>query len=178
LDKNRILSFLRKDNKKLQKDMLAVLAMGVLLIVLGNTFLDGTGSTKNIDIPMSDTHKEQKENYGEMEERLEEIFSAVEGAGKVKVMVTLKSGSEVTIAKEEKRKESSEAIEVETKVVLLSQGSSNQKPLILKENYPEIEGIVIVAEGGDDIFVKDALNRGAQALLNVPAHKVEIFKMK
>ena len=178
LDKNSILNFLRKDNKKLQKDMLTVLTMGVLLIVIGNTFFNGKQGIKNIDIPISDINQSPTDSAGEMEKRLEKIFSSVQGAGEVKVMVTFKSGNEVIVAKEEKKKESSETIDIETKVVLLSQGSSNQNPLILKENYPEIEGIVIVAEGGDDVFVKESLNRGAQALLNVPAHKVEVFKMK
>jgi len=42
----------------------------------------------------------------------------------------------------------------------------------------EISGIVIVAEGGDNVIVKDSLIRAAQALFGVSANKVEVFKMK
>lgn len=54
---------------------------------------------------------------------------------------------------------------------------SSGEPFIVKEKTPEIEGIVVVAEGGDDIIVKDAISKAAQALFNVPAHKVEVLKM-
>ena len=47
-----------------------------------------------------------------------------------------------------------------------------------EEMTAEISGIVIVAEGGDNVLVKDSLIRAAQALFGVPANKVEVFKMK
>ena len=41
-----------------------------------------------------------------------------------------------------------------------------------------MEGVVIVAQGGGDPVVSAALNQAAQALLDVPAHKVAVLKMK
>ena len=40
------------------------------------------------------------------------------------------------------------------------------------------EGIVIVAEGGENPQVAQLLSEASQALLNVPAHKVAVLKMK
>ena len=43
---------------------------------------------------------------------------------------------------------------------------------------PEIEGVIIVAEGGGDIIVKNSLISAANAALGVPTHKIEVLKMK
>lgn len=178
MDKNFFSNFLRKDKKKLKGDLLALLATGVALIVLGNAFFSPPSNKTESRVTSITTEEKIEDNTcGQLEKRLEEVFSAVEGAGKVKVMVTLKTGNEIIVAEEEKIKESREELNKENTVVVLSNGSGAEEPLVLKEKYPEVEGVIIVAEGGGDLFVKEALSRGAQALLNVPAHKVEIFKM-
>jgi len=41
-----------------------------------------------------------------------------------------------------------------------------------------IEGVVIVAEGGRDATVQAALHQAAEALCNVPAHKIAVLQMK
>jgi len=41
-----------------------------------------------------------------------------------------------------------------------------------------VEGVVIAAQGADSPAVAAALNQAAQALLDVPAHKVAVLKMK
>lgn len=177
MDKNGFLNFLRKDSKKLRADLIAVLATGVVLIIIGNTFFGPTDSTTEKITAIQNSETSQGDTDEQLEKRLAEVFSEIEGAGKVKVMLTLKAGTEIIVAEEEKIKESNDGVDMENSVVILSQGNGVEKPLILKEKYPEVEGIIIVAEGGDDFLVKEALSKGAQALLNVPAHKVEIFKM-
>ena len=48
---------------------------------------------------------------------------------------------------------------------------------MVKEKTPEIEGIVVVAQGGGDANVKNSISKAAQALFDIPAHKVEVLKM-
>ncbi len=182
MEKNIILNFLRKDSKKLKTDIAAVFITGILLIIVGNGFL---GMNKNLPAKtvVSDKTESggQDNEYENLEARMSSIFSKVEGAGEVEVMITLKSGSEIVVAQEEKLSErtdtNGEEKNSEIKATLLDSTGGTNAPLILKENSPEIEGVVIIAQGGDDVIVKESLTKGAQALLNVPAHKVEVFKM-
>ncbi len=180
LNKNTVMNFLRKDRKKLKADLAALLAMGVMLIVLGNMLFGNkeTFPIKKQEIMETDDKNETVSQSSDMENRLASVFASIDGAGNVEVMVTLKAGNEIIIAEEEKTRDIKGETSVEKSAVILSQSGGNEKPLVLKEKYPEIEGVIIVAEGGDDIFVKEALTKGAQALLDVPAHKVEVFKMK
>lgn len=195
MDKEK-LKGLFQDNKKLKTDIMIVLTLGVLLIILGNSFFGGNKQNQDNSIVIESdentiSSETQNKEQRDLERRLEAIFSKVEGAGEIKVMVTMANGNELVVAEETKNENSTttesgqqgdkrtiENVSSENKIVLLDNKDGSSAPLILKELEPKVEGIVIVAQGGDDIIVKEALSRAAQALLNVPAHKVEILKMK
>ena len=61
---------------------------------------------------------------------------------------------------------------------MLEDKNSSTAPLILEEASPAVEGAVIVAQGADSPAVAAALHQAAQALLDVPAHKIAVLKMK
>lgn len=70
---------------------------------------------------------------------------------------------------------------VRKKVVIKKSPKNNidgKNPLALKEIEPKIEGIIIIAQGGDNIFIKNELIKSAQTILNVDAHKIHVMKMK
>lgn len=181
------------ENKKARTNLFTAFAVGVLLLVMGSTFF-GTPTKKE----MTDTTEnlktegiEKDTSEVQLEKRLQEIFSKIAGAGQVDVMVTTKCSVQSVVAQEEKSEETStkeendhgiakvtESVKRENTVVLTEDGKGKSTPFILKENVPEIEGIVIVAEGGGDAVVQQNLTAAAQALLHVPAHKVAILKMK
>lgn len=195
------LKSLHKENKKIISNILFVIGMGMLFIVLGNTVF--TGIPKSISImenKSSNTSKiineesqsyEKSKSYEEiMEERVEKIFSKMEGVGKVQVMITTSYGKEVHIAEDinssysmtneedsqgGRREIKSE--DVQSTIVMQNTGSGSTQPIVLKEKQPEIQGILILAEGGDDPRIKQQLTAASETLLGVPAHKVQVFKM-
>lgn len=191
--KNLLKELFLPENKKARTNLFTAFAVGVLLLVMGSTFF-GTPTKKE----MTDTTEnlktegiEKDTSEVQLEKRLQEIFSKIAGAGQVDVMVTTKCSVQSVVAQEEKSEETStkeendhgiakvtESVKRENTVVLTEDGKGKSTPFILKENVPEIEGIVIVAEGGGDAVVQQNLTAAAQALLHVPAHKVAILKMK
>lgn len=123
----------------------------------------------------------------DLEIRLENLLSQVSGVGKVKVMITLSYGKEIVIAQDinsslsttkeiDKSGISKEICDKksESKKIIID----GKTPLILKEIEPKIEGIIIIAEGGDNIYIKSELIKSAQTILNVDAHKIQVMKMK
>jgi stage III sporulation protein AG len=48
---------------------------------------------------------------------------------------------------------------------------------VLKENNPEIKGVIVVAEGADDIEVRLNLLSAVQTILDVSPDKVNVYKM-
>ena len=62
--------------------------------------------------------------------------------------------------------------------VVLKASKESKSTFQIKNEYPDIDGIIIIAEGGDDARVKSKIIEGIEALLNLPSHKICILKME
>lgn len=177
----------RPENKKMRNNALLALTAGVLLLLVGNSLFPAEKKS-DAESPPVETEKEAVGGGGEteLEHRMAQILSQIEGSGNVKVMLTFSMTEQKIVAQEEKREEShaeesgrnTENLRTETSVVMLEDVKGGFSPLVLSETAPKVEGVVIVAEGGGDPTVCAALNSAAQALLDVPAHKIAVLKMK
>jgi len=54
---------------------------------------------------------------------------------------------------------------------------SDEAPAV-QETEPELEGVVIVCEGGDNILIKKEITEAAQALFQIDSHKIKVMKSK
>lgn len=190
--------FKNKD-KKLVYNLLLMFCVGIVLLVASATIFKPekpaavpTGEPESINGADAAQQTEAVETYEQgLEKRLEQTLSLVEGAGNVRVMVTINYGKEIVVAQnidatesvnDEKDNEGGtrnvQSKSEKNTFVMLRQKDGSEYPLILKEIEPKVEGVVIVAEGGDNIVVKDALVRAACSVLGAQSHKVEVLKMK
>ena len=153
-----------------------------LLLIFG-MFDNKQGSTLDTNGKVSST-----ENYLlSLETRLNDVLSAIEGAGDVKCMITLNGEVERVVAYSNDEKKSSSSnttssgatnssnTSTVSKEPILITVNGKTEPLVLYEIMPSIKGIVIVASGADNIKVKLSLLKAVQALLNVESSQVEIF---
>ena len=130
-------------------------------------------------------------NYAaDMERRLTEALSEMAEVGKVRVMITLKSSSELVV---EKEMPVSRSMTTETDAqggsrtvntsqvgesVVYSTESGSSTPYVVKTYVPEIEGVLVVAEGAGSGTVNRTVTEIVQALFSVEAHKVKVVKME
>lgn len=181
---------LRKGEKLPRKSQLLILLLvGILLMIIVLPVPDGReGSEKENDqtiVKMADTG--DYEAY--LEEKTARALQYVEGVGKVKVMITLKSSAQKIIEKDQQS--SSQTTEEEDsqggtrtsndissdKTSIYEQSSDgSQSPYVSKELTPEIEGVVVIADGGDNAVVVQNITEAVQALFGVEAHKIKIMK--
>ena len=173
--------------------MLLLLLVGLLLLVIA--FPDGSSKQKSGQIQTEDGNSDSgdfgadSEKYArQLEKKLEETLERVEGVGKVTVMITLKSDGEKMVEKDIQsssqsvteedsaggRRETKEQSSDRTSVY--DQTESGQSPYVRKELMPEVEGILIAAQGGDDPVTAREITEAAQALFGVEAHKIKIMK--
>ncbi len=61
--------------------------------------------------------------------------------------------------------------------VLVTDDNGNEVPYIISEIEPEVEGVLVVAEGGDDAKIIMDIMETVEVLFNVPAHKVKVMKL-
>jgi len=190
------MNYLRKlavENKKLAFYLVALVALGVFALMLGRSQLPALPSYTTPEKPQEPNNLFNHETSAfaqeqALETRLEEFFSLVEGAGRVRVMISPLTGRETVFAVDVSKsgsasnEEDSQGGTREThqyqsqeQTVIITDRQGTDTPLILREIDPQITGIVIIAEGGDSPFVRDALTRAARAMLGVDAHNIQVL---
>ncbi|MCT4543700.1 MAG: stage III sporulation protein AG [Vallitalea sp.] len=191
--------FFKNNNDKAEKDkkklsLLFILFIAGLLLLLASKPLTKQNNKIKVDntIIAPNTYKtSDPQTYEEkLEKRLEKEFAKIDGVGKVEVIIMLKTSGEIVINKDAPNSESeidevdsdggtrkSSQKESKEATVLINNSDGSTKPIILKELEPQISGVVIIAEGGDNILVKNNLINAAKVLLDVPMHKIEVMKM-
>lgn len=117
----------------------------------------------------------------DLERRLEETLSLIDGAGCVRVMLTLKDTGEKVVEKDTTRRSGGSASAEETSDVsqstVFSKNGSEETPYISNELTPQVEGVLVVAQGGGDSLVKQNILQSVMALFPLEAHKITIVKM-
>ena len=131
---------------------------------------------------------EQEQYIKEMEAKAESLLSGVNGAGQVKVMITLKSSSELVVERDMPvtRSQTSEqdsqggsrmVSEFATEdATVYRKGNGYEEPYVVKTLSPSVEGVVVVAEGAGNGEVSKNLSEAVQILFGVEAHRVKVLK--
>ncbi|WP_051569065.1 stage III sporulation protein AG [Alkaliphilus transvaalensis] len=179
-------------SKKYVANILVLLAVAIIaLIVSGDFFVKDASSNNNSNQPINGTLVHQVvENRTEeevVEARLKRILEEIKGAGEVQVMITFEMGAEIvpaintvesTDTTEEKDSNGGSRVvnsqSVTTNTVITNESGGN-KPLVLKEIKPQVKGVIVVAEGADDIAVKASLYEAVKTVLQVPGHRVQVY---
>ena len=68
--------------------------------------------------------------------------------------------------------------EITDSTVLVENSDRDSSPYIVQEKEPEIEGVVIVCQGGYDSVIKREITDAVSALFSIESHKIKIMKSK
>ena len=103
---------------------------------------------------------------------MEEVLGKIDGVGKLRLMLTLQSGTRVTLAEDTQRDQ--ERTQRET--VTLNRGSGNQEIVVTNRYYPVYQGAVVVCQGADSSAVRLAVTETVQALTGLPSDRIMVAK--
>lgn len=197
-EKKSLLEIWKEKLSQIPKSRWYVITMvGILILLIatrlekventtGNTGLISLESGENVTV-LQDTDAVGSAYAAYLEEKLKTVLSAIEGVGKTEVIVTLKSSSEKIVDKEYSktenqleeadntggtRKSSEQSYEENTVLV----GEDNGTPYVLQELVPEIEGILVVAEGADSAVIEEEITDALAALFGISPHKIRVLK--
>lgn len=154
--------------------------IGIFVLVLGIIFISTKSQSKQEIVATSDLTAEAYAEY--LENKLSNILSNIADAGKVNVMITLDGGmqyqyatesEEVTTSSEVGGNINSKTSKTEEVVIVTINGKST--PLVIKESYPKIVGVVVVASGASKVQVKLNIMNAITALLDVEESKIQIL---
>lgn len=181
-----------KEKKRLPL-LLGALGLGICLLAL-SSWLPGqaaggaAGYGENAPPAEEQAAEPAAGSEQELEQKLAAVLSRIRGAGEVEVSLTFaKSGqteyavnASTTLRTTEEQDEGggSRSTTEQTSTDTLVLAENNNKPLAVQSQMPEVQGVLVVAEGGDDPTVCRALSEALQNLLGIAAHKIVICPMQ
>lgn len=177
--------------KKIPKNQLLIGGLaGILLLVIAIPAEKKAEPDEGVKQASERTSDENGGDYAKrMERRLKEILGDMEGVGKVEVMITLKDDGQQMVEKDRNRssqntqEENDGSVRTATEqqsqeeTVYSNGNESNGEPFVTKEIVPDVEGILVVAEGGGNAQVAKNISDAVLALFPVEVHKIKVVKM-
>jgi len=110
-----------------------------------------------------------------LEQRLAELISAVAGVKRADVFITLDRGTRLHIAQEQTVEEhAGTQIRNSSSPVLLRSGQSEQ-PIVLQTDWPQIRGVLVVADGADDPGIRYSIAKAVQTVLQIEMYRIEVL---
>lgn len=179
--KEKLKKMCRKEN------LLVVGLVGAILIVAslptGEKNKDVVKEVEKVTVEKSEISDKES-----MERKLEEILGQVDGVGRVKVLITYKSSSEKIVLQDSEtdstteeetdgtqtRKSNEKNVREET---VYDKTDAGETPYVIKEIEPEIEGVLVAAEGGGNSQTAKNISDAIMALFNIEAHKIKVMKL-
>ena len=126
----------------------------------------------------------------ELENKLKNILSKIQGVGEVEVFINYSESSEI-IPMYNENSQTSTTEETDTSGGTRKiEETDSQKEIIFQENdgtkeiitqrviEPKIEGAIITAEGAGDVNVKTNIIQAVEATTGLATHKIQVFIMK
>ena len=132
---------------------------------------------------------ENLSNSSELETKLKNILSKIQGVGEVDVFVNYSESSEVIpmynensqISTTEETDTSGGVRKIEEtdtqKEVIFQEDSGSKEIITQKVIEPKIEGAIITAQGADDVNVKTNIIQAVEATTGLATHKIQVFVM-
>lgn len=179
------------DNKKLINNLFIILILGIILLIIANIFIENRNSNvkTNLESATVEGKLEAMEvDYGVLlEKKLEDILSQLKGVENVRVMITLEDTVEkIPAFNTTKNNETTNEIDAHggtreiirddmtIQVVTNSEGGM----IVLKEIKPKVKGVIVVAQGAEDIEVKEMLYEAVKTVLGISGNRVEVYSSK
>ncbi len=146
--------------------LLVILLIGILLLSFGKA------KPKPMQTESEALPTEQP--YAETERRLESILSKIKGVGSVEVMITYDGTGKrdfVTEISREQTREPDKSSSTESTSVVVPEDA----PILAREEYPKVRGVIAVCEGGSSASVREQVILAIKAVLAVEEHRIGVF---
>lgn len=179
-----------KEKKLKRSDWLILVLAGILIMIIAlPTDTKGKKQAEETKENISKETDTMEASKDEIERKLEAILEKIDGAGEVKVMITYQDSGTQVVEKDKNTSDNSVEESDSTggarstkeqqlqESTVYEEADAGNTPFVSKELLPKVEGILIVASGGDNQKVKQNISEAVLALFQVEAHRIKIVKM-
>lgn len=187
----------KPSNKKLQVYIYILICLGIIIMLVSNmtsTFVpDEQEQLANSDVEENEKYRHphtiaEYERY--YETQLKEILSEVIGISNVSVKVNITTTekkiheknrrNEKQITEEKDQEGGTRTIEnhsIDEQVVIINNGDRDEAVVIGTEK-PKVTGVIVVAQGAENLQVKQQIIEAVTRYLHIPSHQVSVLPKK
>ena len=188
------------NNKRKIENLVFFIVLLIITVVAINLIWNGNKNetneqTNNTSKQLATTNTANQTNQIQsmeetnLETKLEEILSQIQGVGEVKVLINYSESSEVVAMYNETSKTSNteetdtsggtrKIQETDTQKDIIYQEDNGEKtPITQKIVQPKIEGAIITAKGANQADVKTNIIQAVEAVTGLATHKIQVFEM-
>ena len=115
----------------------------------------------------------------ETERRMAEVLGAMDGVGRVQVMLTLRSGETLSLAEDSSATLGSGGdVRQDSQVLTVNRGSGKQEVVVTQRLYPTYQGAVVVCQGAGDSRVRLRVMETVAVLTGLSSDKISVVQWK
>ena len=160
--KELIISIFRK-----YKWAAAVMLAGILLMAL-----------PQVDSEKPSVQTVEEEKTVSLEQQLESILTAMEGAGCVRVLLTEAEGEEQYFQTDQEERQSGDSQDRQRETVIINAQDRSQQGLVRRTDPPVYRGAVVLCQGADSARVRLAVVEAVSTATGLRSDKISVLKMK
>lgn len=189
----------KENNKKKTENLIFFIILLIITIIIINIVWNGDKDSSNKQDSNSTNSKQlAKENESvvdastnatnELETKLENILSKIQGVGEVNVFINYSESSEIVPMYNENKK-TSNTQETDTsggtrvtqqedsqKEIIYEEKNNTKSPITQRVVEPKIEGAIITAKGASNADVKTNIIQAVEAATGLATHKIQVFE--
>ena len=109
-----------------------------------------------------------------LEDSLSALLSSVQGAGRVKILLTQQEGAKTLYQNDEVRTEK----ESRTDTILVTDSSRKESGLIRQIIPPVYRGAVVLCQGADDARIRLQIMEAVKSVTGLTSDRITVLKMK
>ena len=180
-----------KNSKRQLENIVVFIIILIITVLIINNMWSKEDENKNDTTSskvLAQTTSSDLNTSENLEKKLENILSSIDGVGKVKVLIKYsesstiamynETSSESTTAENDAGGGSKNVKETESKKeVVYSDKNGKNEPITEKVVMPVIEGTIITAQGASNANTKSAIVSAVEAVTGLAVHKIQVFEM-
>lgn len=179
----------KNSKKKIENIVVAILILLITVIAINAILSDGKEEEETVINTKENNNVKFEASNTDLESRLEDILSKINGVGKVEVLINYSETEQVVAMYNENKKETATEEQDESggtrvikendvqKDVIYQEKDGEKIPITQKTIMPKIEGTIITAEGAGSTEVQEKIINAVEAATGLASHKIQVFEM-
>lgn len=158
-----------KEFLKKYRFVMLILAIGIVLMIFPT-------EKKQEDVPQ--TQDNDSILFEDPSVELSEILSQIQGAGKVRILLTKGTGERTVYQTDEEQDTTDQGQSVRVETVIVTDSDRAQQGLVQQILAPEYRGAIVVCQGADNAAVRLAIIEAVADATGLGTDRISVLKMQ